>query len=130
MGVDKTFIEASAACIENRKSHGSYFSAMKRFKSFWDDRGGYKNVDTLDEASRELLNTSLNVRPVLEDAPGTCGAGAEAGSICTRPKQRCQTCGTILRCSRHYGSHTREECREIFWATHNASGKRVRTMAD
>jgi len=125
---DQRFIALVASCHENRVKHNDWSCALKKFRSFWHGIGGYNGVETLDEASQETLNHT--VKPVLEDAPGICGAGAETGSLCRRPKQRCKTCGTSLRCSKHFGGHSVEECRGVFWAMHTPDGKRLRTMRD
>lgn len=125
--VEPSFVEAVVRSEENKKSHGSYGTALKTFSAFWKQYGGYGA--TYDVADRSVLNLTLEVRPCLQDTQGECGETGCAGELCRRRKQRCETCGIVIRCSKH-GQHSKEECREIFWATHSAGGQRSRTMQD
>ena len=61
---------------------------------------------------------------------GGCGAGGGgvAGDLCAWTKRQCETCGTMLRCSKHE-KHRMQTCREVFWSKHGADGTRVRTLA-
>jgi len=114
---------------EHKKSHGCTTVALRRFSNFWREAGGYDAQ--FDDADRDSIILSLGIKPVLVDAAGLCGAGAHAGCLCTRPKQRCETCGLEMRCARHEDiKHTTADCREIFWAKHSPDGKRSRTIAD
>jgi len=113
---------------EHKRNHGNAATVVRNFSQFWRDLGGYDA--SFDEADRESMTLSMNIKPMLVDAYGVCGAGAHMGNLCQRPKQRCETCGTELRCPRHEEKHTPAECREIFWAKHSPSGKRTKTIAD
>jgi len=108
---------------DNRKCHGQFGTAIRAFATFWQAIGGYEGK--FAEASRDMLNKTLNVRPLLTDIQKQCGFGG----VCQRPKQRCETCGSTVLCSKH-GSHEVEECRNVFWATHSADGTRMATMRD
>jgi len=96
---------------------------MKLFSVFWREIGGY--AGKFAEASRDMLNKTLNVRPILRDIQKQCG---HCG-VCQRPKQQCDTCGSTILCSKH-GHHETEDCREVFWATHSANGMRIATLRD
>jgi len=125
------FLELILRSQENHVRHGSFAQSLRRFSEFWRSHGGYVNKDKLDASSKELMNKALEVRPIIRDAPGSiCGAGADQGGLCQRPKQLCVTCGTTMRCCKHSPMHSKEECREIFWATHNGDGQKTRTMRD
>eukprot|EP00401_Gymnodinium_catenatum_P024897 CAMPEP_0117479782 /NCGR_PEP_ID=MMETSP0784-20121206/12060_1 /TAXON_ID=39447 /ORGANISM="" /LENGTH=880 /DNA_ID=CAMNT_0005274215 /DNA_START=8 /DNA_END=2647 /DNA_ORIENTATION=- len=126
---EQRFLDGVCQSKENRARHNLCSSALRQFRTFWLVRGGYEGAATLDEANRELLNRTLNVRPALEDLPIQCNLVSDSGSVCQRPRQRCATCGSSFRCARHT-SHSREECREIFWATHSTNGSSLRTLKD
>eukprot|EP00931_Biecheleriopsis_adriatica_P062135 TRINITY_DN3740_c0_g1_i2.p1 TRINITY_DN3740_c0_g1~~TRINITY_DN3740_c0_g1_i2.p1 ORF type:complete len:524 (+),score=98.79 TRINITY_DN3740_c0_g1_i2:31-1572(+) len=117
------FIQAIANSEENRKRHNQTGAAVKAFGAFWQEVGGYSG--TFAEASRDMLNKTMSVRPVMRDIQRQCGHGG----VCQRWKQQCETCGTTILCSKH-GKHEQEECREVFWATHSTDGKRCATLRD
>lgn len=122
---ERCFVERVAQSWDNHVRHGHPAATITYFSEFWLSRKGYDGVESLDDAINESLAQILEVRPVLLDVPRVCGAGP---GVCERPRQRCDTCGTFMRCSKHCGNHTKEDCHEIFWATHSTYGQRTRTM--
>jgi len=115
------FAQSIAHTEDCRRGHGHIGTAMKLFSVFWREIGGY--AGTVAHASRDILNKTLNVRPILRDIQKQCGHGG----VCQRPKQQCDTCGSTILCSKH-GHHETEDCREVFWATHSVDGKRIATL--
>lgn len=125
---DPSFADLVYRSAENMKNHGTYASAMKSFREFWSDIGGYDGE--FDVADREIMQRSLYIKPSLVDAPGVCGhGGISGGDFCKWSKRWCETCGTVLRCGKHE-EHSREMCREVFWTKHRADGTPIRTIAD
>jgi len=121
------FVNLVVNSEDNRKGHGQFGTAIRAFGTFWRAIGGYEGK--FAEASREMLNKTLNVRPVLSDTKKQCGCGEKGGHVCQRPKQQCETCGSTVLCTKH-GNHEVDDCRTVFWATHSADGKRNPTMRD
>jgi len=120
------FVEILVQSEEHRKNR-SLCTAVRAFQRFWSESGG--SAGNFDQADRDWMNVVLQVRPLLADAAGQCGALVHGLKSCTRPNQNCVTCGCRLRCAIH-GEHSVQECREIFWTKHSRQGIRLRTMAD